>query len=389
MRHYHSYLRSSVQILEQYRGEEPFSNFLKTFFSANKKFGSTDRKHVTQLCYCFFRTGKSAPGLTKEERILLGLFLFSTEPNDILNDLRPEWNEKASLSLEEKENFLTTLYPLDIKDEFILDQVFPWPGELSTGIDHLAFCKSFFIQPGLFLRSRPGKKNLILEKLEKEGIASEVMSNTIILPNLSKISALLDLDREAVVQDLNSQRTGEFFPLPGAHTVWDCCAGSGGKSIMAFDMDPTIELTVSDKRESILANLKKRFKQAGIKKYKSFVADLTEKPSEKAGDYDLIICDAPCTGSGTWGRTPEQLFYFDFEKVKTYATLQRKILSHIYGNLRPGGQIVYITCSVFRKENEEVVEFMQNALKLEIVRMETLVGYDKKADSMFVCQSKK
>ena len=75
-----------------------------------------------------------------------------------------------------------------------------------------------------------------------------------------RIDDIVDLDREAVVQDLNSQRVGELlsgYPAnPGGRIrVWDCCAASGGKSIMAKDILRNIDLTVSDVRESILVNL--------------------------------------------------------------------------------------------------------------------------------------
>jgi len=153
---------------------------------------------------------------------------------------------------------------------------------------------------------------------------------------------------------------------------------------MLHDYYPEVDLTVSDKRESIIVNLKKRFKDAGITNYKSFVADLTASDfGLRSSDFNLIICDAPCTGSGTWSRTPEQLFYFEKEKISHYAALQKKIISNIIAHLKPGGFLLYITCSVFKKENEEVVDFIKQEFHLQLVKMELLKGYDKKADTMF------
>ena len=147
----------------------------------------------------------------------------------------------------------------------------------------------------------------------------------------------------------------------------------------------------------IFGNLKKRFERAGIKKYKSFVADLARNqskgtlqrspwgPSEElaTGNYDLIIADVPCTGSGTWGRTPEQLFYFDDKKIDEYASIQKKIVSNAIRHLNRDGYLLYITCSVFKKENEENARYLQEKFNLELVRQETLKGYDKKADTLF------
>jgi 16S rRNA (cytosine967-C5)-methyltransferase len=206
------------------------------------------------------------------------------------------------------------------------------------------------------------------------------------------------LDREVVIQDQNSQRTGEFIKseilnLKSEISVWDCCAGSGGKSIMAFDIDPKIKLSVSDARESILANLKKRFANAGIKNYESFVIDLANKSETRNLKSEIIIADVPCSGSGTWSRTPEQLYFFEKGVIEKYSALQKKIVSNALPHLKPGGSFVYITCSVFKKENEEVVTFIKENFQLKLKQMparmsrsdgEVLKGYDKKADTMFV-----
>ena len=153
-----------------------------------------------------------------------------------------------------------------------------------------------------------------------------------------------------------------------------------------------IELIASDIRESIIANLKKRFQKAGIRKYESFVIDLTKDSTEHSIiniQPSIIIADVPCSGSGTWGRTPEQLYYFDEKRIDQYATLQKKIVSNVIPHLKQNGYLIYITCSVFRKENEEVVNFIREKFNLEIIRMELLNGYDEKADTMFAALLKR
>ena len=401
---YHSYLNSASKILQQYRGDEPFASFLKKYFSANKKFGSKDRKQVSNLCYCFFRLGKTIMNATLEEKILTGLFLCSTKSNDILGTLKPDWNEKCEVPVHEK---LSIINPPAGRagSSFLLTHVFPWKDELSDGIDHEKFCESFLVQPDLFLRLRPGKENIIKQKLLLAGIEFEIISHSCLaLPNSSKIDEIIELDNEAVIQDYNSQKTGEIIKpaivnLPAGSqyrkteiSLWDCCAGSGGKSIMVCDIKPGIELTVSDSRESILANLKKRFEKAGIKNYKSFVTNLDQDKSEivnlPAGRQglksEIIIADVPCSGSGTWGRTPEQLYFFNANKIDEHSALQKKIVSNVIPHLQPGGLFVYITCSVFKKENEEVVEFIKEKFKLQLKQTGLLKGYDKKADTMFI-----
>jgi 16S rRNA (cytosine967-C5)-methyltransferase len=376
-----SYINTSVHLLAAYDGREPFASYLRKYFSENKKYGSRDRKQIAHLCYCYFRLGRAGLELKVEDRILLALFLCSQHPHDVLEQLKPEWNEKLMLSPYEK---------LDMAGaRFLINDIMPWKEHLSRGADPEKMDLSFLNQPNLFIRVRPGKEITVTGKLHQAGISfHEFSPSCIILPPNSKLEEVLKINEEVIIQDYNSQRTGEFFPVirqSPQETVWDCCAASGGKSIMLYDRYPNIDLWVSDIRESILANLRQRFKEAGIRSYKSFIADLANKPaSPDLPPPDLIIADVPCTGSGTWSRTPEQLFYFKEEKIAVYAQLQQKIVSAVTARLKPGGHLLYITCSIFREENEACIDFMQEQLQLQLLKKELLTGYDHRADTLFV-----
>ncbi|MBK9485406.1 MAG: Fmu (Sun) domain-containing protein [Chitinophagaceae bacterium] len=385
---YHSYLNSAKTIIDSYRGDVPFAAFLKKYFNAHKKYGGKDRKQIAALCYNFYRLGKALPQLPVEEKIIVAVFLCEEKSSDFLQFHKPEWNEIITKPLDEK---------IAIAG-FTAEDVFPWAEELSSGIDAELFRHSFFKQPDLFLRIRPGNKETVVKKLQDAGIGFVMINdNCIALPNSTKIDNLLETDKEVVVQDFNSQQVLDFFKDEARHivdpvSVWDCCAASGGKSILAYDtFYGKIDLTVSDIRESILSNLKNRFETAGIKNYKSFIADLTETDSPQGPadqlptpDAQLIICDAPCTGSGTWSRTPEQLYYLKRKTIDVYVAMQQQIVSNVIPHLQTGGLFIYITCSVFKNENEDMVSFITKKFHLQLLQMELLKGYDKKADSMFV-----
>ncbi|MGC4231404.1 MAG: Fmu (Sun) domain protein [Niabella sp.] len=363
---FRSHLNTAVSIVEQYKGEVPFVHFIKKYFSAHKKFGSKDRREITALCYCFFRLGRSYPWLSIEQKMIKG-YQLSKE------GWPGEW--------------IGFFAACNLPGETPRD-IFPFKSDVSTGIDRAAFEQSHLIQPDLFLRIRPGYEQAVTAKLRSANIDFEIAGKTVRLPNSTKTGDIITVNREAVVQDLNSQNVGMLLEKnrsqilnPGpAIDVWDCCAASGGKSILVKDIFPHIILTVSDIRPSIIYNLKMRFATAGIKNYSAFVADAATASPDK--EFDLIVADVPCSGSGTWARTPEQLSFFKENQVDEYAALQSSIVTNAIRHLRPGGYLLYITCSVFKKENEQRVGELQ-VKGMRLVQQEVLTGYSNKADTMF------
>lgn len=419
MSRYYTYLNTVKNIVGKYDGRIPLSAWLKDFFRLHKQMGSRDRKTISSLVFGFYRLGHSTTNISTEDRILLGAFLCHQSPDTTLHYFKPEWNEVIELSPEEK--IKLARFPAG---KIELHKIFPWQEVLSEQIETDRFNLSFLQQPDLFLRIRPGKEAGVIKKLADAATPFQKINSTCIaLPNASKIDGIIELDDEAVIQDYNSQRTGNFYPLetlnskragaspaptselPASNSrlrtrnsklqtlnpelrtprVWDCCAASGGKSIMAKDMNPQIQLTVSDVRESILHNLHRRFQKAGIRDYESLLIDLASPNSRLPGkSFQMIIADLPCTGSGTWARTPEQLYFFKPDKIAYYSDLQQSILSNVIPALEKGGHFIYSTCSVFKKENEEQVNFIQQKFNLHLLRSALLKGYDMKADSMFV-----
>lgn len=389
---YFSHLNTAVTVLERYDGKEPFSIFLKEFFRQDKKYGSRDRKNIGELCYAFFRLGKALQGVATDKKIIAGLFFCARQPGSLLQYLLPDLDEETGLPLEEKIALFSEHYT-----SFALKDVFPWQGALSDEVVYNHFSASFFVQPDLFLRIRPGKATIVKEQLQQAGIAfTQKNDSCVALPNTSKIDDVVAIDRDAVIQDYSSQRVGELLQwitqqeqYQPVHNVWDCCAASGGKSIMAYDLLPGIQLTVSDVRDSILFNLHKRFATAGIQRYDSFTADLAAHPpfSSKGNfgntPYQLIVADVPCSGSGTWGRTPEQLAYFDTAAIERYSTLQKKIVANVITHIQPGGYLLYITCSVFKQENEEVVQFIESNPRMRLLKKQLFTGYEQGADTLF------
>ncbi len=384
-----SYISSAVSIIESYEKGLPLSHHTKSFFSKEKKFGSRDRKIIGAICFHYFRCQCLwSSTFSIRQKIIYSIFLCEKVSHPILHDLDPLLNEKISASIEEKINYLK-LSP---------SSIFNFTSLLSEEIDADLFALSFLCQPDLFVRIRPGKEKLVFAALEKKEILYESMAiDSLKFKNGTKLEDVFKINKEIVIQDLNSQKvldgllrkiiSGSFkMPI----SVWDACAASGGKSILIHDLlKGNVKLTVSDVRESILKNLQIRLQEAGIKIYHQFSTDLT-KPVELAKDmFDVILCDVPCTGSGTWSRTPEQYFSFETHQLEGFVSKQQQIIANTIPYLDKNGFFVYITCSVFKRENEAQIEFMQNHLGLQLLEMGYLKGYTTAADTMFVALLKK
>src|SRR5690606_14057840 len=112
--------------------------------------------------------------------------------------------------------------------------------------------------------------------------------------------------------------------------------------------------------------------------------DLTKDPSAVLNDttFDGIIIDAPCSGSGTWGRTPEILTSFTEDKLKHYSELQKELLENAINYIKPGKPLIYITCSVYKQENEEQVEYLESK-GFKIEEMTYFEGASNGADTLF------
>ncbi len=373
-------LRIFLECLENYKHDLPLSKYLKEFFKRNKQMGSRDRKNLSHMMYAYFRIGFLCKERSYEERLMIALLLNAEINNTLLPLFKPEWEELQALSIQEKINFLSNTY-----SDFDINDVFPLHSEISNKIKVDEFILSHFHQPDLFLRAIKGKHEQLKSFLQAQDIPYQQEGNCFRLPNASKLEEPQEYLYE--VQDKSSQQTLEWLQPEVNEYWWDCCSASGGKSLLLKEKQADVYLMCSDNRESILTNLDERFKKAGITKYKRRLIDLkAEIQSFEPETFDGIIMDAPCTGSGTWARTPERIVQVDETNVNYFANLQFDLADNAIQFLKKGKPFLYITCSVFEKENEQVVTRLAEKHQLKIEQMEYIKGYNDKADTMFVAQ---
>lgn len=380
----HHQVRTFEKILAEYDHKLPLHRFLVNYYKQNKQMGSSDRRWASRYLYSYFRLGNALPELPLVERLAVADFLCNPTLSLIISEYLSNLVSAIDQPLEVKLKRIEECY-----QSFNINQVFPFAQTLSPSIDKMAFLYSFFIQPNLFIRVKETHLPLVKKMLIDQDIpVNEISPVTLSVPNGTKLDQIISDQHLYYIQDLSSQQTSAFFEPHMYDYWWDCCAASGGKSLLLHDLQPGIDLLVSDVRESSLINLEERFRLGGIKKYQKKVLDLLQNNDQVLHDFsfDGILLDAPCTGSGTWGRTPEMLTSFNEQKVSYFNNLQKTIAGNIIKYLKPGKPLIYMTCSVFKAENEEVVAYLLENYPLKLEKMELIKGYNHKADSMFAAR---
>lgn len=380
-----NHVRNFERLLSQYTFDIPLSKFLQDQFRLNRKMGSKDRKMATRFAYNFFRIGNLGEDLEFSEKLLIAEFLCEKE-SDLVSSLKPEWQGTLTADLTEK------LVLVEKEFQVKLEEVFPVISEITSEIDSTAFLQNLLRQPLFFIRVKKGKMHKVQHILAQNQITySQKAENILVLPHHTALDKIPDLQGLVEVQDYSSQQTLNDVQPEDFSLWWDVCSGSGGKSLLLLDKNPKIKLMASDIRPSILKNLVKRFDAANILDYHTKELDMSSDNQKVLGNtrFDGIICDVPCSGSGTWGSSPENLSKFDVSKIEKYADLQKRILKNAYYYLKEGKTLVYITCSVFQKENEDVVNEMQKELNFEIKKMQYLEGASHQADTLFVAYIQK
>ena len=160
-----------------------------------------------------FRLGHALKNISTEERIVAGIFLSNHHQEPILEHLQPEWHVQMEKPLEDKLEIVQAAFP-----DFNLLDIFPWKNLLSDGIDHRAYCLSFLEKPRLFIRVRPGQEKMLTAKLQTSILDFLDADPDGLLPfkaysfaGGTKLDNVFLLNREAVIQDLSSQRTALFL----------------------------------------------------------------------------------------------------------------------------------------------------------------------------------
>lgn len=202
----------------------------------------------------------------------------------------------------------------------------------------------------------------LVKKLTEEDVK---VSTDTVFPESLKILELDSLNflesfenGEFVIQDESSQFIGKIAELPLNAKVLDLCAAPGGKALLMAEKPEVEKIVACDISKRKTGLIEENINRLGIKKVITMVNDATVFNKEFEEDFDLVICDLPCSGLGVIGRKRDIKYNITENKIKELAKLQRDILENAKKYVKKGGYLIFSTCTMSKLENEENFKFI-------------------------------
>ncbi len=343
-------IQAAIEILDDILAGSPAEKSLTNWGRRSRFAGSKDRAavrdHVFQALRCLRSHAVLGGSDTGRGLALGGLRDQGIEPSELFTGVG---HAPAPLSEAESappRGFADPAEELDIP-------AWLWPlFERSLGAQAKAAAASLRNRAPVFLRV-----NLALT--DRTGaIARLAAEDVVAVPHTASESALevtagarrikniqTYLQGFVELQDAASQAVVDALPLQDGMRVLDYCAGGGGKALaMAARAD--LSLFAHDVDPRRMKDLPDRADRAGVR-----VSCLTSDALASTGPFDLVLCDAPCSGSGSWRRDPEGKWRLSQEGLDTLVALQAEILDQAAALVAEGGQLAFATCSMLEVEN--------------------------------------
>lgn len=233
-------------------------------------------------------------------------------------------------------------------------------------------------------------KQELKKQLEKEGVETEFIANypdallLIERANIFKTQAFKKGYFE--MQDASSQLVSAYLDIKPGMRVVDTCAGAGGKSLhLASLMENKGQLIALDIHAHKLQDLKKRAKRNSAHNIDTRAITSTKVIKKLANSADRVLIDAPCSGLGVLKRNPDSKWKLQPEFIDRIIKTQAEILNDYSKIVKPGGKLVYATCSILPSENEEQVEqFLKNHPEFEFVSENKVSAADSGFDGFYM-----
>lgn len=231
--------------------------------------------------------------------------------------------------------------------------------------------------PPVWLRINPHKQQITYDKLTAAGATlcrSDEVPSAFLSDNSFPVEKLLDIGGEdTAVQDVSAQYLGVILAqyaeqLPEKAVVVDACAAPGGKTALMAQQFPSWDITAVDKSTHRLERLHENLARQNLR-VSVQQADLLDQAHEffcHEHDVDLVVLDAPCSGIGVIRRHPDIKHLRAPQAIARVAKQQEIILNNVWSRVKPGGLLIYITCSYLTAETDHVIDdFCRHASDVE------------------------
>jgi 16S rRNA (cytosine967-C5)-methyltransferase len=190
------------------------------------------------------------------------------------------------------------------------------------------------------------------------------------------------------VQDANSQLVATFLEVKPGMRVVDACAGAGGKTLhIAAQMENKGQLIAMDLYESKLKQLKLRAKRNGAFNIEYRIIESTKVIKKLHEKADRVLIDAPCSGLGVLKRNPDAKWKLQPEFIDNIRKVQSEVLESYSKMVKPGGKLVYATCSILPSENQEQVEkFLKTEIgkQFHLVKDQKMLAHESGFDGFYM-----
>jgi len=199
----------------------------------------------------------------------------------------------------------------------------------------------------------------LLQAAQIQAQISPLAADALCLPTAVPVAQLPDFAQGAVsIQDLSAQLAADALASAQGARILDACAAPGGKAAHLLERDPSVQLTALEVDAQRLPRVAHTFARLGVGHSARIIhADASAEPTWWDGQhFDALVLDVPCSATGIIRRQPDILLHRQADDVLALTAIQARLLDRLWPLLRPGGVLLYTTCSILRGENHEQIQ---------------------------------
>jgi 16S rRNA (cytosine967-C5)-methyltransferase len=347
---------AAIEVLDRWQEGQPVSRALTAWGRGARYAGSKDRAavqdHVYDVLRCKGRCAVLGGGETGRALILGLLRLGGIDPDAVFTG---QGHAPAALMPTERAGPAAPVAPeLDIPNWLRPALAQRFGSEVPAAMAALAARAPVFLRTN----TRKTTPEAVLASLSSDGITAhptDQLPTALHVTDGARRIRTCAAYRDGLVelQDLSAQRAVARVTWPDAGKILDYCAGGGGKSL-AIAMQSRARLFAHDAIPRRMSDLPERARRAGAR-----ITILDPAEIARQGPFDAVLCDVPCSGSGTWRRDPEAKWRLTRSALADLVESQARILRDASGLVAANGYLVYMTCSLFEAENEaQIARFL-------------------------------